>query len=224
MMTATNAVTAPNTFWTVDCASICAVTPPSRLPPAVATSRTMPRRMLIKCLPVRPAETELDVAITVVRLIAAATVNGKLRPRLRNGTRNTPPPMPRRAPRPPATAPAAKMIRASAGVTIGIRTKPPPRSRRELSRLCQIPRGLFDRARLGLLACRPVGARESRAGVDIRDGAVIHVAQLVGFDRHRPTSQLLLAARVFFWFHDHQRLNAKLAELAKPIFVSAGSA
>ena len=33
----------------------------------------MPRRMLINCLPARPADTELDVAITVVRLIAAAT-------------------------------------------------------------------------------------------------------------------------------------------------------
>ena len=70
------------------------MTPPSRLPAAVATSSTMPSRMLISCLPVRPADTELDVAITVVRLIAAAACSGKLSPRFRNGTRKMPPPMP----------------------------------------------------------------------------------------------------------------------------------
>ena len=73
MMIATMAVTTPKSFCSVDCASICAVTPPSRLPAAVATSSSMPRRMLISCLPARAADTELDVAMTVVRLIAAAT-------------------------------------------------------------------------------------------------------------------------------------------------------
>ena len=32
--------------------------------------------MLINCWPARPADTELEVAMTVVRLIAAATVKG----------------------------------------------------------------------------------------------------------------------------------------------------
>ncbi len=79
----------------------------------------MPNRMLISCLPARPAETVLDVAITVVRLIAAAIVIGKLNPRLRNGTRKMPPPRPSSAPSAPATVPATKMISASAGVTGG---------------------------------------------------------------------------------------------------------
>ena len=47
--------------------------------------------MLISCFPARAAETELDVAITVVRLIAAATGNEKFRPRVRKGTRKIPP-------------------------------------------------------------------------------------------------------------------------------------
>ena len=75
----------PNSFCSVDCDSICAVTPPSRLPPAVATSSSMPRRMLINCLPARPADTVLDVAMTVVRLIAAAVVIGKLEPEIEEG-------------------------------------------------------------------------------------------------------------------------------------------
>ena len=50
--------------------------------------------MLISCLPARLADTELEVAMTVVRLIAAATLKGKPRTRLRNGTRKTPPPQP----------------------------------------------------------------------------------------------------------------------------------
>ena len=51
--------------------------PPRKLPAAVATSSSMPSFMLISCWPVRPADTELDVAMTVVRLIAAATREGK---------------------------------------------------------------------------------------------------------------------------------------------------
>jgi len=44
----------------------------------------------------------VDVAITVARLIAAAAVIEKPSPRLRSGTRKTPPPMPSAAPRIPA--------------------------------------------------------------------------------------------------------------------------
>src|SRR5207253_11484238 len=44
MTTATAAVTIPNRSWTVDWASICAVTPPRSAPAAVATSSTMPSR------------------------------------------------------------------------------------------------------------------------------------------------------------------------------------
>jgi hypothetical protein len=76
--------------------------------------------MLISCWPARPADTELEVAITVVRLIAAAAVKGNPRTRLRNGTRNTPPPSPSSAPRPPDTAPTAKMISARVALTTGI--------------------------------------------------------------------------------------------------------
>src|SRR5262245_13688188 len=98
----------------------CAVIAPSRLPPAVATSSSMPRRRLITCSRLRAAETELDVAITVVKLIAAATGNENLRTRVRNGTRNTPPARPSSDPRPPANTPATKMAIASDAVTSGI--------------------------------------------------------------------------------------------------------
>src|SRR5262249_20807774 len=94
-----------------------AVTPPSRLPPAVATSSSMPSFMLMRCLPARPADTVLDVAMTVVRLIAAATLNGRPSPRFRKGTRNTTPPRPSTAPKTPEAVPAPKMINASVAVT-----------------------------------------------------------------------------------------------------------
>ena len=84
----------------VDALSICAVTPPSSPPAAVATSSTMPRRKLIRCRPVddAAAETDVDVAITAIRLTAAAALNGTPATSTRNGTRKTPPPMPSMAP------------------------------------------------------------------------------------------------------------------------------
>src|SRR5438105_4371668 len=161
--------------------------PPRKLPPAVATSSSMPSFILISCLPARPADTLLDVAITVVRLMAAAAVNGNPRTRFRNGTRKTPPPRPSSAPRLPETAPAAKMIAASEAVTIGN-----AESHLELARLLQVSGRLLDRARLRLFARRSVGAREARAGIDVRDRAVVHVAELVGLDRDLPAGELLL--------------------------------
>src|SRR5262245_58568848 len=98
-----------------------AVNPPSRLPATVATSSTIPRRRLMSCVPLRAAETELDVAITVARLIAAAVLSWTPSARWRSGTRNTPPPIPRSAPTPPATTPDPNTMSASAGVNEGIR-------------------------------------------------------------------------------------------------------
>ncbi len=121
MISATITATNPNSRCSTDCDTNWAVTPPRKLPAAVATSSSIPSFMLISCLPARPAETVLDVAMTVVRLIAAAALNGKPSTRLRKGTRNTPPPSPSSAPRPPAMVPAAKMISASVAVTTGIR-------------------------------------------------------------------------------------------------------
>ena len=80
-----------------------------------------PSRMLISCLPARPADTVLDVAMTVVRLIAAAALNEKPRTSFRKGTRKTPPPSPRAMPRPPAMAPAAKIRTATPAVMGGTR-------------------------------------------------------------------------------------------------------
>src|SRR5258706_16132735 len=51
--------------------------------------------------------------MTVVRLIAAADFSGKPSPRFKKGTSRIPPPRPSAMPRPPATAPAAKMMSAS---------------------------------------------------------------------------------------------------------------
>ena len=103
----------------VDSATTWAVMPPSRLPAAVATSSSMPNRRFIRRLPARAAATTLDVAMTVVRLIAAADLTGNPRTSVRNGTRKMPPPRPSTMPRAPATAPAAKMTAASATVIGG---------------------------------------------------------------------------------------------------------
>ena len=204
MITATITATMPNRRCNSDCETNCAVTPPRKLPAAVATSSSIPSRMLISCLPARPADTVLDVAITVVRLIAAATVKGNPITRLRNGTRNTPPPSPSNAPRLPAMVPAAKMISASETLTAGIR-----RSDVELSGLREILRRLFERAILGLLPGGAVGPGEARARVDVGDRAVVHLAQLVGFDRSRPSrrdpaagANSPLASRAVLWFLD----------------------
>src|SRR3954454_13789075 len=197
MISATITATRPNSRCRIDCDTNCAVTPPRKLPAAVATSSSIPSFMLISCLPARPADTVLDVAITVVRLIAAAALNGNPRPRLRNGTRKTPPPRPSSAPRLPATAPAAKMISTSDAVTTGITASPCfvlQTSDFELSRLSEVAGRLLDRARLRFLFGGAIGAGEARAGVGIGDGAVIHVAELVGFDRHRPACELLRTA------------------------------
>src|SRR5262245_44009990 len=121
MISAIAAIVAPNRRCRNAGATSCAVMPPSRLPPAVATSSSMPRRRLITCSRLRAADTELDVAMTVARLIAAATGNDRLSPRVRKGTRKTPPATPSNEPSPPATMPAMKMIRARDGVTTGIK-------------------------------------------------------------------------------------------------------
>ena len=91
------------------------VSPPANAPVTVATSSSMPSRRLIRLRPVARADTALDVAITVMRLMPAAERNGRPTPRLRNGTRKTPPPMPSSDPSPPAAAPAAMTISTTAG-------------------------------------------------------------------------------------------------------------
>jgi hypothetical protein len=58
--------------------------------------------------------------MTVHKLMAADVRRGKPRPRLRSGTRKTPPPRPSIEPIQPARAPDPKMIRISGSVTEGI--------------------------------------------------------------------------------------------------------
>src|SRR6266849_2631463 len=72
----------------------------------------------------------------------------------------------------------------------------------KLSSLGEIARRFFNRALFGLFPRCAVSTRESRARIDVRNRAVIHVAELVGLDRHRPARQLLLAPCVVFWFHE----------------------
>ena len=64
------------------------------------------------------AETTLEVAMTVIRLVADRNLDRQTDPVFRNGTRKTPPPMPSSAPRPPATAPAAITAATVRGVMI----------------------------------------------------------------------------------------------------------
>src|SRR4051794_40216139 len=66
----------------------------------------MPSRRLIRLRPAVFADTALDVAITVIRPVAAATRKSKPSPALSRGTRKTPPPMPSSDPSQPAVAPA----------------------------------------------------------------------------------------------------------------------
>src|SRR5438067_214594 len=80
----------------------------------------MPSRRLISCSPDLPADTVLDAAITVVKLMAAPVCRGNPRAMWSKGTRKTPPPMPSSAPVPPAATPDPKMITASATVIAGI--------------------------------------------------------------------------------------------------------
>ena len=70
----------------------------------------------MRFFPVVPAETALDVAMTVMRLVAIEISYGSPSPMFRKGTRKTPPPMPSSAPRAPATAPAAMTINTRTGV------------------------------------------------------------------------------------------------------------
>src|SRR5262249_21946533 len=146
-------------------------------------------------------------AITVVRLIAAAVVIGKWNPRLRKGTRKMPPPRPSSAPSAPAAAPATKMIKVSAGVTAGTDRALARRRRidREPPRLREVAGRSLDRARLGGLARRTVGAREARAGVLVVDRTVIDVAEPVALDLHRPAGQLRAARRLIFGRHATSR-------------------
>src|SRR3954467_6468900 len=61
--------------------------------------------------------------------------------------------------------------------------------------------GLGCRLFLGLSARWALGARETRAGVDVVDRAVEDRADLIGFDFDRPAAQLLPAAVVSFGLH-----------------------
>ena len=153
--------------------------------------------MLISCLPALPADTVLDVAITVVRLIAAATREGKAEDEVEEGDEEH-------------AAAEAEQRAEAAGDGAGGEDDQRERGRDD-RHASERRAGLHDgsrlrtfasargsasafsmRARLGLLARGPVGAREPRAGVDVGDRAVIDVAELVGFDRHRPARELLL--------------------------------
>src|SRR5260221_5589101 len=82
------------------------------------------------------------------------------------------------------------------------------RSQRDLTggmplRLREVALGLRQRVPFGFLARRGLGAREPRAGVDIVDRAVIHVAELVRFDLDRPARELEPPAFVAFGLHDY---------------------
>src|SRR5205823_9930918 len=72
----------------------------------------------------------------------------------------------------------------------------------ELARLCKVTRRLLDGDPLCFFARRTVGARKAGAGVDVRDCAVVDVAELVGLDRHLPSAEFLLPPRIVFWLHE----------------------
>src|SRR6185437_7698738 len=79
------------------------------------------------------------------------------------------------------------------------------RSRLKLARLPQVALGLFERLGFRVGGRGAVGAGEPRAGIDARDGAMIHVAKFVGLDDDLPSAKRLLPARMFFWSHMRSR-------------------
>ena len=117
-MTAMTPVTNANQRNSVSSDRAWNVRPAATPPAADATSSSMPSRRLIRLRPAVLTDTTLDVAMTVIRLVATAILIGSPMTVLRNGTRKTPPPMPSSAPRPPATAPAAITTAMVSGVMI----------------------------------------------------------------------------------------------------------
>src|SRR5437773_1217821 len=69
------------------------------------------------------------------------------------------------------------------------------------TRLLKIPSRLFHGNPLGVILGWTVGAREPRAGIHIRDGAVIDVAELIGLDANRPSGQFDFPTRIVFRLH-----------------------
>ena len=86
-----------------------AVMPPATAPIVVATSRTMPRRMLVMPRAAKVDWAMDEVAITQTMLVAIAVLIGTPKARLRTGTMMTPPPTPSMLPKMPATTATARM-------------------------------------------------------------------------------------------------------------------
>ena len=77
--------------------------PPASAPTVVATSRTIPRRMLVMPRAAKVLWAMEDVAITQMMLVAIAVLMGTPKARLRTGTMMMPPPTPSMLPNTPAT-------------------------------------------------------------------------------------------------------------------------
>src|SRR5450759_4483500 len=85
-----------------------AVTPPATAPTAVATSNSIPRRMLVIPRVTKAVCAIDDVAITQTMLVAMATLMGTPKARLSMGTMMMPPPTPSMLPKTPATKATAR--------------------------------------------------------------------------------------------------------------------
>src|SRR5438105_4911693 len=89
--------------------------PSPRVRPSASRS-VMPSRMLAVPRSTLALATALDVAITVMMLVAMAWCIGTPRPMTSTGMRKTPPPVPRIAPSSPVTTPASATQRYPNGV------------------------------------------------------------------------------------------------------------
>ena len=76
--------------------------PPAMAPTVVATSRNIPRRMLVMPRAAKVVCAMDDVAITQTMLVAMAVLIGTPKARLSTGTMMTPPPTPSMLPKTPA--------------------------------------------------------------------------------------------------------------------------
>jgi hypothetical protein len=99
-----------------------AVMPPAMAPTVVATSRNMPRRMLVMPRAANRVCAMDDVAMTQTMLVAMAVLMGTPKPRLSTGTMMMPPPTPSMLPNTPAKTATKKMpMSAAMGGTLPCR-------------------------------------------------------------------------------------------------------
>src|SRR5665811_254324 len=141
-----------------------AVTPPATAPTAVATSNSIPRRMLVIPRVTKAVCAIDDVAITQTMLVAMATLMGTPKARLSMGTMMMPPPTPSMLPKTPATkATARSAMRTPVAAASVVAGRGPPQTLHDGAALLGGEAPLDRRARG---PCGPARRRRRRVQLD----------------------------------------------------------